>query len=365
MSDLRTEPNTILGLPSVARKYRSKRERPCDLCRSRKTVCKIPAERGVCDLCKRLQRRCTFLIQPLRKEKPRPIQHPLEDQREPGISQEEPVLRETGYLDNGHVDIIFDDNPFLLPSVTSQVSPFSPQTTSQLDGIDWSFLESHNGKNLQILSTGWHGSLFSTLAPREKDGLVGRHPSAAATESQLPQDYTSPGDQELRSKPHRLDRRPPAVSDRESDVHDYISNAGSRETLLTRADGDWTDDFSLDAKPGYSNQYIGLSNETDPFLLSHFHYDNLDNYTMFRLTYRKITDDVNLASHIRSRTPEGVAKIPTSEAPIQFQIFNETICEENIRVAEKDFSVHNSETEDVALLKKIVPDDSGHRLLNL
>jgi hypothetical protein len=305
------------------------------------------------------------VIQPLRKEKPRPIQHPSEDQREPGIAQEEPVLCETGYLESGHVDIIFDDNPFLLPSVTGQVSPFSPQTTSQLDGIDWSFLESHNGKNPQILSVGWHGSLFSSLAPREKDGLVGRHPSAAATESQLAQDYTSPIDQELRSKRHRLDKRPPATGGRESDVHDYISNAGSRETPLTTADGDWTDEFSLDARPGYSNQFIGLSNETDPFLLRHFHYDNLDNYTMFRLTYRKITDDVNLACHIRSHASEGAAKIPTSEIPIQFQIFNETICEENIRVAEKAFSVHNSETEDVALLKKIVPDDSGRRLLNL
>lgn len=203
---------------------------------------------------------------------------------------------------------------------------------------------------------------FSSLAPIEKDGLVGRHPSAAATEYQLPQDYTSPIDEELRSKRHRLDRRLPACGAQESDVHNYISNAESPETPIR---GHWTDEFSLDARPGYSNQFIGLSNETDPFLLSHFHYDNLDNYTMFRLTYRKMTDDVNLASQIWSRASEGAARIPTSETPIQFQIFNETICEENIRIAEKDFSVHNSETEDMALLKKIVPDDSGHRLLKL
>ena len=179
------------------------------------------------------------------------------------------------------------------------------------------------------------------------------------------QDYTSPIDQEHRSKQHRLDKGPPATGWRESDVHDYISNAGSHETPFTSAGGDWTEEFSLDARPGYSNQFIGLSNETDPFLLRHFHYDNLDNYTMFRLTYRKITDDVNLHRHTRSHSPEGAAKIPTSEMPIQFQIFNETICEENIRATEEDFSVHNSETEDLALLKKIVPDDSGRRLLNL
>jgi hypothetical protein len=206
---------------------------------------------------------------------------------------------------------------------------------------------------------------YSSLAPVEKDDLVVRHPSAPATEYRLPQDYTSPIDKDVRSKQHGLDSRPPAAGGRDSGIPDYTAIAESPETTITRAEWDWTDEFSVDARPGYSNQFIGFSNETDPFLLRHFHYDNLDNYTMFKLTYRKITDNVNQASQIQSRAPEEAAKIPTSEMPIQFQIFNETICEENIRVAEKDFSVHNSEAEDAALLKKIVPDDSGHRLLKL
>lgn len=147
MSEMETEPNTTLNPPLTARKYRSKRQRPCDLCRSRKTVCKIVAERTVCDLCKRLGRRCTFVLQPLRKEKPRPAPAPSVDQIQPGSVQRHPALCEADNVENNHVDIVFDDNPFLLPSVTDQISPFSPQTASQLGGIDWSFLETPDGKN--------------------------------------------------------------------------------------------------------------------------------------------------------------------------------------------------------------------------
>jgi hypothetical protein len=90
-----------------------------------------------------------------------------------------------------------------------------------------------------------------------------------------------------------------------------------------------------------------------------------DNYNMFRLNYRKITDDVNLQSHIRSAADCLIPNITTSEVPIQFQMFDEAICEESIKATEKDYSVHNSEAEDHALLKQIVPEDLGFRLLNL
>jgi hypothetical protein len=146
-------------------------------------------------------------------------------------------------------------------------------------------------------------------------------------------------------------------------LHYRISHAVSGETQSTTSEV-WPEEFSLEARPGYSTQLIGLSNESDPFLLRHFRYDTLDNYTMFRLNYRKITDDVNLQSHIRS-TASSTPKLPTSEIPIQFQMFDERICEENVKAIEKDFSVHNSETEDCALLKKNIPEDLGFRLLNL
>lgn len=49
------------------RKYRSKKQRPCDLCRSRKTHCRISGSDSSCDLCKKRSRECTFLQKPLKR----------------------------------------------------------------------------------------------------------------------------------------------------------------------------------------------------------------------------------------------------------------------------------------------------------
>ncbi|KAJ5610331.1 fungal-specific transcription factor domain-containing protein [Penicillium lagena] len=131
------------------------------------------------------------------------------------------------------------------------------------------------------------------------------------------------------------------------------------------SDGDWPEGFSLDTRRGYSTQLIGLSNETDPFLLRHFQYDMFDNYYMCRLIYRKMTDDVTVQSHINSSTAGGTPEVPASEVPVHFQVFDDSICDENVKAIERDFSVYNSEAEDCDLLYKIVPKSLGFRLSNL
>ncbi|KAK2739366.1 fungal specific transcription factor domain-containing protein [Colletotrichum kahawae] len=54
--------------PTVAgtRRYRSKAQRPCDLCRARKALCNIPDPLQPCQLCKRIGRECTFVGNPAR-----------------------------------------------------------------------------------------------------------------------------------------------------------------------------------------------------------------------------------------------------------------------------------------------------------
>ena len=49
------------------RKYRSKLQRPCDLCRSRKVHCSIPYPSQPCTLCERTKRSCTFVEKTNRK----------------------------------------------------------------------------------------------------------------------------------------------------------------------------------------------------------------------------------------------------------------------------------------------------------
>lgn len=121
-------------------------------------------------------------------------------------------------------------------------------------------------------------------------------------------------------------------------------------------------DFSLDDRPGYSSQLIGLSSETDPFLLRHYQYDMRDTFRMFGLDFRKVTDDMNM------RRPAGLSQssqIPASDIPVQFVMTNEEICDEDVKIIDKDFSGSNTEATDHALLYKIVPIDLGSRLLKL
>lgn len=51
------------------RKYRSKKERPCDLCRSRKAQCRIEGNDTACNVCKRLDQQCTFVCAPSKRKR--------------------------------------------------------------------------------------------------------------------------------------------------------------------------------------------------------------------------------------------------------------------------------------------------------
>lgn len=64
--DLSTQP-AVSAVEEHGRKYRSKKQRPCDLCRSRKTYCKIQESESRCENCKKLDRRCTFVLEPLKR----------------------------------------------------------------------------------------------------------------------------------------------------------------------------------------------------------------------------------------------------------------------------------------------------------
>ena len=126
--------------------------------------------------------------------------------------------------------------------------------------------------------------------------------------------------------------------------------------------GEWSMDYSLDGRPGYSSQLIGLSSETDPFLLRHYQYDTRDTFQMKGLDFRKITDDMNMhASTDTAQSPN----IPACKIPVQFVMTNEEIGEEDVKIIDKDFSGSNTEAEDHALLYQLVPIDFGSRLLKL
>jgi hypothetical protein len=146
-----------------------------------------------------------------------------------------------------------------------------------------------------------------------------------------------------------------------SSLQDEVSENLPLERHASRV-GEWSMDYSLDERPGYSSQLIGLSNETDPFLLRHYQYDTRDTFQMIGLDFRKITDDINMLGPTISFPS---SQIPVSDIPVQFAMTNEEICEEDVKIIDKDFSGSNTEADDHALLYKIIPIDFGSRLLKL
>jgi hypothetical protein len=157
---------------SQARKYRSKRQRPCDLCRQRKTQCKIQGPGGACELCDKLGRNCTFVLQPLRKERGLPESRPISAQHQPSHPPEtQPTVQYRGsqsHLDarqggpmpidvsafeNEELEFGINVNSETLPPVSDQLS-FSGQGPPDSQGggaIDWSYLNFPICKKLTIL----------------------------------------------------------------------------------------------------------------------------------------------------------------------------------------------------------------------
>ena len=146
-----------------------------------------------------------------------------------------------------------------------------------------------------------------------------------------------------------------------SDKDDVLENLPLEKQEAPR-NGDWSSDFSLDERPGYSSQLIGLSSETDPFLLRHYQYDTRDTFRMFALDFRKVIDDVNMPGPTASSQS---SQIPASDIPVQFVMTDEEICKDDVKIIDQDFAGSNTEAEDHALLYKIVPIDLGSRLLKL
>lgn len=127
---------------------------------------------------------------------------------------------------------------------------------------------------------------------------------------------------------------------------------------------DWPVEFSLDSKKGYSNQLVGLSHETDPYLLRNYFYDAADTHPMFRLNYRKVYEDANLAPFAKP-PPEGLPLPPDWDMPVQFVMSNEDIWKDSLSSVEKTLSGNATEKDDMELLRRLVPAEVGSRLLKL
>jgi hypothetical protein len=140
-----THPSQLALFP---RKYRSKRQRPCDLCRSRKTQCKISSFNAACELCMRLERNCTFVLQPLRKKRRQSeTENATAGERQASLSDRSAnALSDVEHPGSDIIDMDFGLEALLARQGSDPISPFNVNRTPNSDGLNWPSLDFASGK---------------------------------------------------------------------------------------------------------------------------------------------------------------------------------------------------------------------------
>ncbi|KAL6247635.1 Fungal specific transcription factor [Rhinocladiella similis] len=251
------------------------------------------------------------------------------------------MVIDVGAFENADLEFDIDVDSHTLPPVSDQFS-FLRQGAPESQGggaIDWSYLT-------------------FPISPLGNDFDFPTRMSAASDGS--PQTFRL---EQISPRPNQRLEQNEIVANGigSSDQEDLPENLPPDKQEAPR-NGEWSSDFSLDERPGYSSQLVGLSSETDPFLLRHYQYDGRDTFRMFALDFRKVTDDINMPGPSASTQP---SQVPASDIPVQFVMTDEKICKEDVKLVDTDFAGFNTEAEDHAMLYKIVPIDLGSRLLKL
>ncbi|KAH8807247.1 fungal-specific transcription factor domain protein [Xylogone sp. PMI_703] len=232
----------------LSRPYRSKRARPCDLCRSRKACCRIYIA-PPCGLCRKLGMDCSFLESPSKRQRRQKF---CQDNNFPGRYEAGATSPETNNLSSTAAtllpkqDAVYFQLEYLQRGGAVGENMLEEMNmTSQYDGEDGGF------SNLM------YGG-----------GIDGGPENAELLESAL------------------------TLAD---DSHDSLSIP--RHGLSIN---------SIDHKRGINAQYFGLSGESDPFLLRHYQYDEKGEFNQFKLSYRKVADDSPLSGLPDSHSSNGV-----------------------------------------------------------
>jgi hypothetical protein len=424
----------------TGRKYRSKKQRPCDLCRTRKIQCKIQSDQSDCERCRKLNRHCTFVLGPLRRKYPsrenadttapsdanrtfglddphsQPPQHHPQDPTFLGASM--PGDNLANPANDTHLDI--DMASFWSQSIDLQ-NPFGLSQPIPSQIMNWYTMTSplgmahptlHRTKDEEICSAnrslGRLPTCNSPMQARDDSDREHSNSSLSPTDILLPptsqvhahQPAGSSPSASLSSSSRSISQlRPPdpigpAAEGRGFDdgLSPYLLMAekptngvlppqqqsnqqGQRGQQHPQQDqqwqpphqpeySDWSPEFSLESRPGYSNQLIGMSSESDPYLLRHYYYNRYDTYPMFRLDFRKVVDD-GKAKNPNSPPPIDQTNPSTGSTPIQFVLSDEAIWQDDVKAAEKLFGGKGTEESDMETLNKLVPDELGVRLLKL
>ncbi|KAF5004709.1 hypothetical protein FDECE_8820 [Fusarium decemcellulare] len=296
-SDTNTnDDGTISANSCFYRPYRSKRRRPCDVCRRRKTACRIESQ-PPCASCRDLRVECRFEGPPVRRRsRPVPVQPPLD------------------IPDEIHVSLSQDLNSSAFPNGSDEDARDIPVTRQEDTPVmAWNPGDSMDGQ---------------PLAP----DLLEAVPQMASWLTML-------GD----AADDRMD-----LTWQEYPINEMVPNHRHRtESSSGMAVTPSTVIKSLDDMPGFTAQYLGLSGETDPYLIRHFHFASEGEARFFKVHFRQVASEGN------GITLDGV--------PAHFMISSEELG----KTMKPETTLHDpSESMGTKLNDMINPND-GRRLVRL
>lgn len=219
---------------SSARKYMSKRQRPCDFCRARKTACRIEGSLP-CRLCALHNRQCTFLD----------AAHPKK-RANPSIGSEERPELQKGLSDKR------------AGSTPSEVSAGRPETSAEMD-----FLSTH-----QSPPQGHSGN--DTLTEK----LIYDH---------LSENFF--GDFNMSAANLQSDW--PFLA-WEGEMSPEVQNFSARSHASPICD---TNSVHLDSDSDLNPQILGYSGDMDPFLLRNYRYDSTGAFKFKQLSIQSVVSE--------------------------------------------------------------------------
>lgn len=367
------------------RRYRSKKQRPCDLCRSRKIQCKWQENERACEPCMRSRRQCTSLLEPLkRKRRPMMAEDEHANRLQAGRmlgdgSDSAQMFGDMPFLDIDGSDIAIDLGSFL-PPTTNDGQALSPS----LLPANWSDMHFPLGRSsFRSPETGNHGSPGQVPVPGPDGNNQFHHvPISEQRAEQLPNidsifagspqraalafnSGSSSGGSQIGVQNNGRSISP-AMGAGIDDVPRRPSNAANAmdvERGNARA-SDWPAEFSLDLRDGFSHQLIGLSGELDSYLLRHYQYDATDTYSGYRLHYRKVMEDARSRPHDHNPA-NGQRRLPAGDFPVQFVLNGGELWKEDVEAVEGILAGDSMVRDDLEYVNRLVPVDIGSRLVTL
>lgn len=282
--------NTIPELPR-ARPYRSKRLRPCDICRQRKHACQLQGE-PPCLSCRNLGVACTFNNPPSKRAQ---RDHPriFQEVGQHTTIQDLLGLQESSLPDfsdlGADIDIFRD---IQLPQLSHQgllrATPPPVAQTMLFNASENEFVGEiqQNPRASQV-------SLPTAVTPFAA-GTIDPFPPRSFSS-------ISPGEGTCRAP---ITDSIPAATRHLSDR--AVKSAASQPKQ------------SLDEAAGYSVQYSGLSGEMDPYLLRHFKFPDAGTTKFFKVHYRQLAPETpsDIPVHFRL-TSHDIADSLTPETSVR------------------------------------------------